>query len=89
MTMAVGEMDFETVFRLTSGGVGSIDEVPTPIPYTRVSILLWIFFLIMMPILLMNLLVSNNYTALFKPAPLTEHTALDWSCRGRCGPDPI
>ena len=58
MTMAVGEMDFETVFRLTSGGVGSIDEVPMPIPYAGTSILLWIFFLIMMPILLMNLLVS-------------------------------
>ena len=71
MTMAVGEMDFETIFRLTSGGVGDIDEVPTPIPYTGVSILLWIFFLILMPILLMNMLVS---TALFKPPPLTINT---------------
>ena len=61
MTMAVGEMDFESIFRLTSGGVFDIDEVPTPIPYTGVSILLWIFFLILMPILLMNLLVSTLF----------------------------
>ena len=60
MTMAVGEMDFEEIYRLTSGGVSDIDEVPTPIPYTGVSILLWIFFLILMPILLMNLLVSDS-----------------------------
>ena len=68
MTMAVGEIEFDSIFRLTPGGVSDIDDVPTPIPYTGVSILLWIFFLILMPILLMNLLVS---TALLKPAPLS------------------
>ena len=59
MTMSDGEMDFEAVFRLRSDGVSDIDEVPTPIPYAGVSILLWIFFLIIMPILLMNMLVSS------------------------------
>ena len=60
MTMAVGEMDFETIFRLSSGGVKSVVELPMPIPYPGVSILLWIFFLIAMPILLMNLLVRRT-----------------------------
>ena len=57
MVMGVGEMDFETIFRLTSGGVTPPEIPPESIPYPWVSYLLWVLFLILMPILLMNLLV--------------------------------
>ncbi len=55
MTMTTGELDYESIFRLDSGG-GS-DDV-TEIPFREIAIILWILFLIMMPILLSNLLVS-------------------------------
>ena len=55
MTMATGELDFGNVFRLHPEG---ITENVVEIPFFEVSILLWILFLIMMPILLTNLLVS-------------------------------
>ena len=57
MTMSAGEVDYNSIFQLTSEGAASEDEVLSPIPYP-VSFLIWIFFLILMPILLMNLLVS-------------------------------
>ena len=60
MVMGVGEMDFQAVFQLTSENVSSIELVPESIPYPGVSYLLWVLFLILMPILLMNLLVRSS-----------------------------
>ena len=54
MTMTTGELDFDSLFRLRPDGTS---ENVVEIPFFEVSILLWIFFLIMMPILLSNLLV--------------------------------
>lgn len=54
MTMTVGEMDYEEIFRQPSGG--SMDDVPS-IPFPGISYLLWVVFLVLMPILFTNLLV--------------------------------
>jgi len=58
MTMTTGELDFDTLFRQFPGGAGE-DEDVDEIPFLEASIFLWIFFVIMMPILLSNLLVST------------------------------
>ena len=54
LTMTVGEMGFEDIFHLSSGG--SNENIP-PIPFPGISYALWVIFLILMPILLTNLLV--------------------------------
>ena len=51
MTMTTGEFEFDTTFRQC--GPECLDELQ----YAPVSIILWILFLILMPILLTNLLV--------------------------------
>ena len=59
MTMTTGEFEFDTIFQQTGDFKGQDD-----ITYPVVSYILWILFLVLMPILLTNLLVS------FKPHPL-------------------
>lgn len=58
MTMMTGELDYESIFRQASGG--SDTKIPG-LPFPEVSYLLWILFLIVMPILLNNLLVSSIF----------------------------
>lgn len=56
MTMTTGEFEYDDIFRLSASGSDSnTDEVPFP----EVSIILWIIFLVLMPILLTNLLVNT------------------------------
>ena len=55
MTMTTGELDFDRLFRLYPGGA---PENVVEIPFFGVSVIMWILFLIIMPILLTNLLVS-------------------------------
>ena len=55
MTMTTGDLDFDRMFRLHPGGA---PENVVEIPFFGVSIVTWILFLIIMPILLSNLLVS-------------------------------
>ncbi len=57
MTMTTGELDFENLFHLTSAKVSETGDL-AEISLFRVSYLMWILFLILMPILLSNLLVS-------------------------------
>lgn len=60
MTMTTGEMGYEDIFHQASGG--SDDNIP-PIPFPEISYILWVIFLILMPILFTNLLVwmlANN-----------------------------
>jgi hypothetical protein len=59
MTMTTGEFEYDSIFRQFPGGAedGSITE---EIPFPPVSFLLWIIFLVLMPILLTNLLVCLN-----------------------------
>ena len=54
MTMMTGELEYESIFRQLSGG--SFDKVPD-LPFPAISHILWVLFLVMMPILLSNLLV--------------------------------
>ncbi len=79
MTMTTGELDYEGIFRLDSGG-GS-DDV-TEIPFREISIILWILFLIMMPILLSNLLVSIKniiYINFEFLGGIDYYIVIDWS----------
>ena len=54
MTMTTGEFEFDGIFRQVPGGLGM--NFPE-IEFVPISFVLWILFLILMPILLMNLLV--------------------------------
>ena len=59
--MTTGELDFDSIFRQDpTGESDSAEEIPFP----SVSYVLWIIFVIM-PILLTNMLVCNNYTDLY------------------------
>ncbi len=57
MTMTTGELDFENLFHLSSANVSQNGDL-AEISLFRVSYPMWILFLILMPILLSNLLVS-------------------------------
>ena len=56
MTMTTGEFDYSGIFRLAPTGTHDTFE---EIPFPPVSYILWIVFIILMPILLTNLLVST------------------------------
>ena len=56
MTMTTGELDYESIFHYSSGGSAQ-DELVSDIPFPVISFILWIVFLILMPILLANMLV--------------------------------
>ena len=54
MTMTTGEFDFDSIFRQDpTGESDSAEEIPFP----PISYILWIVFVIIMPILLTNMLV--------------------------------
>ena len=54
MTMTTGEFDFDAIFRQNpSGGSDDADEIPFPV----VAVILWVVFILMMPIILTNMLV--------------------------------
>ena len=57
MTMTTGEFEFDSIFRQFPGGADS-GTMTEEIPFPPVSFLLWIIFLVLMPILLTNLLVN-------------------------------
>ena len=57
MTMVTGELEFDAIFKQTPGGVLTAGDAPGQVPFPEVSYMLWIIFLILMPILLSNLLV--------------------------------
>ena len=57
MTMTTGEFEYDGIFRQTPDGtMPGLDEIPFP----PVSYILWIVFIILMPILLTNLLVCRS-----------------------------
>ena len=51
ITMTTGELDFDSLFQHGS-------PIGDQLPYLAASIIIWIIFIILMPILLTNLLVS-------------------------------
>jgi len=54
MTMTTGEFDFDSIFRQAPNGESDTEQ---EIPFLPVSFTLWIIFVIIMPILLINMLV--------------------------------
>ena len=61
MTMLTGEMDYEGIFRQSSDGS---EEQISALPFPEIAYVLWIIFLIIMPILLSNLLVCIYFSKL-------------------------
>lgn len=61
MTMTTGEFNYDGIFRQAAGGVGE-DEVRAlgEIAFPQITFILWIIFIILMPILLTNLLVGQR-----------------------------
>ena len=56
VTMTTGELDLDAIFRQDpSGGSDDAEEIPFP----PVSYIFWLVFVIMMPIILTNMLVSQ------------------------------
>ena len=58
MTMTTGEFEYDSIFRLDPAG-GSNDE-SAEIKYPNSSYLLWVVFIVIMPLLLNNMLVSDS-----------------------------
>ena len=74
ITMTNGEYEFDGFFRLVSGG--DPEEDPSnDVAFPPVSYLLWIIFIILMPILLTNLLV---------PPPVSSFLFLSSLCMQSC-----
>ena len=55
MTMTAGEMDYDSTFRVDPSGQRESDN---DVHFLFLSQLLWILFIIIMPILFANMLVS-------------------------------
>lgn len=56
LSMTGGDYDFDSFFHFSpSGDTEEQDDVP----FLTVAVIFWIIFLILMPILLINMLVSN------------------------------
>ena len=59
MSMTAGDFDFDSIFRQDpTGGSDNAEEIPFP----PISYVLWIVFVIIMPILLTNMLVCIKCT---------------------------
>ena len=58
LTMTTGEVDYDNLFRQPSEAFTNSKEVPG-LPFPEISYILWIAFLVLMPILFTNLLVMQ------------------------------
>lgn len=57
MSMTTGDFDFDSLFRLSPNGE---NEGVNDIPFPAISVILWMIFIILMPILLTNMLVNTK-----------------------------
>ena len=57
LSMTTGSFDFDNTFRRDSSGESDFEE---ELPFLPVTYILWITFVILMPVLLNNLLVTNK-----------------------------
>ena len=71
MTMTTGEFEFDSTFRQDGSELPNSPDIQFPFA----SYILWILFLILMPILFINLLVGDD---VFRPHPLIP--PIGWSC---------
>ena len=67
VTMVTGEFDFDDIFHF---GVPTSEF--TPIPFSTINYIVWIIFLILVPIILSNMLVSGKIAVHMK-APNRRH----------------
>lgn len=63
MSMAAGDFNFDTVFRLSPSGAS---ESTQEILFPPISYILWIIFVILMPILFTNMLVNMHTVYMLK-----------------------
>ena len=54
MSMTAGDFEFDSIFRQDPAGESDDAE---EIPFTEISYILWVVFIILMPVLLTNMLV--------------------------------
>ena len=57
MTMTTGEFDFDIIFRQNPTGES---DAAAEVPFSTVSYILWMLFIVLMPVLLTNMLVSTH-----------------------------
>ena len=57
-TMTTGEVDYNSLFRQPSEGSPDLKDIPD-LPFPEISFILWIAFLVLIPILFTNLLVCH------------------------------
>ena len=56
MTMTAGDFSYDTIFRLDpSGGSDDLSDIE----YPPISYILWIMFIVLMPVILTNMLVCQ------------------------------
>ena len=71
--MTTGEFDFDSIFRQDPSGEGDdADEILFP----RVAVILWMVFVILMPIILTNMLVRLHDTVMLYV--FDDHFRLVW-----------
>jgi len=75
--MTAGDFSFDTVFRRSPSGES---EGAQEILFPPISYILWIIFVILMPVLFTNMLVSNFLGDLLLLSVMLPHTSTDRSC---------
>ena len=73
MTMATGELGYDDIFRQSTADSMSIAP---DVPFPAISYIMWVIFIILMPVLFTNLLVSltinhNNIIVIYLPYMLS------------------
>ncbi len=58
--MTIGEFEYDSLFRQDPGGLKDGDALQDEIEFEALARVLWVIFLIFMPIILINLLVSYH-----------------------------
>ena len=77
--MTVGELDFNSLFRQSPNGESeSMEEIH----YIVVSIIVWITFIVIMPILLINMLVSTSYFSYWRSNDKGKYHTIHWLQHG-------
>ena len=59
-TMTTGEFEYDSLFRQNPGGISPGDNPLPPLEFEALARVLWLVFLVFMPIILVNLLVSPS-----------------------------
>ncbi len=63
--MTIGELEYDSLFRQDPGGLKPGDGLQEEIEFEALARVLWLIFLIFMPIILINLLVRIEGTCMY------------------------